>query len=91
MPIARYGSGRYLPRLYPAQWAQGLWLLRDSITLLRTIPTIVNALRAGAKDLARGAAAAAGLRRTDRDHRFEMGPAGLRRIASGIMWALLTF
>jgi putative OPT family oligopeptide transporter len=37
------------------------------ITLIKTIPTIVNALRAGASDLRKGAAAVLSTRRTDRD------------------------
>lgn len=37
------------------------------ITLIKTIPTIVNALRAGLGDLKKGAAAALSARRTDRD------------------------
>src|ERR1041384_4833348 len=37
------------------------------ITLLKTLPTTVAALRAGAKDLAKGATAAAGQRRTEQD------------------------
>jgi putative OPT family oligopeptide transporter len=37
------------------------------ITLIKTVPTIVNALRAGASDLKKGAAAALGARRTDMD------------------------
>jgi putative OPT family oligopeptide transporter len=37
------------------------------ITLFKTIPTIVNALRAGLGDLKKGAAAAMSARRTDRD------------------------
>ena len=37
------------------------------ITLIKTIPTIVNALRAGLGDLKKGAAAAMSARRTDRD------------------------
>lgn len=37
------------------------------ITLIKTVPTIVNALRAGAADLKKGAAAALGTRRTDSD------------------------
>jgi putative OPT family oligopeptide transporter len=61
------------------------------ITLLRTIPTILAALRAGAKDLGKGAAAAmdAG-RRTERDMNLKFALAGsvLLLIA---MWGYLTF
>jgi putative OPT family oligopeptide transporter len=37
------------------------------ITLVKTIPTIVNALRAGAADLKKGASATLGVKRTDSD------------------------
>ncbi|HVG92532.1 MAG TPA: oligopeptide transporter, OPT family, partial [Alphaproteobacteria bacterium] len=60
------------------------------ITLLRTIPTIVNALRAGAKDLAKGAAGAAGQRRTDKDISLKWALVG-SGILLVIMWILLTF
>ncbi|HLW55376.1 MAG TPA: oligopeptide transporter, OPT family [Candidatus Angelobacter sp.] len=60
------------------------------ITLLRTIPTIVGALRAGAKDLAKGAAGAAGQRRTDRDISLKWALLGAC-VLLVIMWALLTF
>jgi putative OPT family oligopeptide transporter len=60
------------------------------ITLLRTIPTIVNALRAGAKDLAKGAAGAAGLRRTDKDISLKWALLGAAVLLLA-MWAMLTF
>jgi putative OPT family oligopeptide transporter len=60
------------------------------ITLIRTIPTIVNALRAGAKDLAKGAAGAAGLRRTDKDISLKWALLGAGVLLI-IMWAMLTF
>ncbi len=60
------------------------------ITLIRTIPTIVKALRAGAKDLAAGAAGAAGLRRTDKDISLKWALAGAG-VLMLIMWAMLTF
>jgi putative OPT family oligopeptide transporter len=60
------------------------------ITLLRTLPTIVAALRAGAKDLAAGAAGVLGQKRTERDL-----PLSWALLGSGVlllfMWALLTF
>jgi len=46
------------------------------ITLIKTIPTIVNALRAGASDLRKGAAAILGTRRTDRDLSMKHALAG---------------
>src|SRR5260370_8446476 len=60
------------------------------ITLLRTLPTIIAALRAGAKDLSAGAAGVLGQKRTDRDL-----PLTWALIGAGVlllfMWALLTF
>jgi len=60
------------------------------ITLLKTMPTIIAALRAGAKDLAAGAAGAASQRRTDRDLslKWALLGAGLLMV---IMWLMLTF
>jgi putative OPT family oligopeptide transporter len=60
------------------------------ITLLRTIPTIVGALRAGMKDLAAGAAGVAGQRRTERDINLKWALLGAV-ILMVIMWGLLTF
>lgn len=60
------------------------------ITLLRTIPTIVGALRAGMKDLAAGAAGAAGQRRTERDINLKWALLGAGVLLL-IMWALLTW
>ena len=50
------------------------------ITLIKTIPTIVNALRAGAKNLSAGAAGAVGEERTERDIKLKwalLGALGL--------------
>ena len=60
------------------------------ITLLRTIPTIVGALRAGMKDLAAGAAGLAGQRRTERDINLKWALLGAGVLLL-IMWALLTW
>lgn len=46
------------------------------ITLIKTIPTIVNALRAGAADLRKGATAILGTRRTDSDLSMKYALAG---------------
>jgi putative OPT family oligopeptide transporter len=89
MPIADMGPGD-LYRAYIRPMGAGAVAAAGLITLLRTIPTIIGALRAGAKDLAKGAAAAASLRRTDRDLNLKWA-----LIGSGVllllMWALLTF
>ncbi|MGE5323471.1 MAG: OPT family oligopeptide transporter, partial [Actinomycetota bacterium] len=60
------------------------------ITLLRTIPTILGALKAGMKDLAAGAAGAAGQRRTERDINLKWALLGASALLV-IMWILLTF
>ena len=61
------------------------------ITLLRTIPTIVSALRSGLKDLrAQGAGASAGSSRTDRDIPMSTVVVGSLVIIA-MMWVLLTF
>src|SRR5262249_14835035 len=89
MPIANMGPDD-IYRAYIRPMGAGAVAAAGLITLLRTIPTIIGALRAGAKDLAKGAAAAASLRRTDRDLNLKWA-----LIGSGVllllMWALLTF
>jgi putative OPT family oligopeptide transporter len=60
------------------------------ITLLKTLPTIIGALRAGAGDLAKGAAAAGLRRRTDNDIDMKWAVAGAVLVLI-MMWALLTF
>src|SRR5579864_9177672 len=60
------------------------------ITLLKTIPTIVNALRAGAKDLAAGSAGVAGRTRTERDISMKWALLG-SGVLLVIMWIMLTF
>jgi putative OPT family oligopeptide transporter len=59
------------------------------ITLMKTIPTIVAAIRAGVKDLGAGSDGS-GNKRTDRDlpMKFALGGAVL---VLAMMWALLTF
>jgi putative OPT family oligopeptide transporter len=60
------------------------------ITLLKTLPTIIAALRAGAKDLAAGSAGVLSLRRTERDLPLKWALIG----ATGLMlfmWGMLTF
>ncbi|HEY5026818.1 MAG TPA: oligopeptide transporter, OPT family, partial [Candidatus Angelobacter sp.] len=60
------------------------------ITLLKTLPTIIAALRAGAKDLAAGSAGAAGKRRTDRDLSLKWALIGAA-VLMLVMWGMLTF
>ena len=77
-------------RAYIRPMGAGAVAAAGLITLMRTIPTIINALRAGAKDLAKGAAGAAGLRRTDRDLNLKWALLG-SLVLMILMWALLTF
>jgi putative OPT family oligopeptide transporter len=60
------------------------------ITLLKTTPTIIGALRAGAKDLAKGAAAAASEKRTDNDLSLKVALGGIVLVML-MIWAMLTF
>src|SRR5499433_2990029 len=60
------------------------------ITLLRTLPTIIAALRAGAKDLAAGAAGVASQRRTEQDIPLSRALAGAA-VLMLLMWSMLTF
>jgi putative OPT family oligopeptide transporter len=88
-PIANMGPDD-IYRAYIRPMGAGAVAAAGLITLLRTIPTIVGALRAGAKDLAKGAAAAASLRRTDRDLNLKWALFG-SVVLLLLMWALLTF
>jgi len=60
------------------------------ITLLKTVPTIFAALKAGAKELGKSAGEAASTRRTDKDL-----PLGFALVGAGVillmMWAFLSF
>src|SRR5205807_2248778 len=60
------------------------------ITLLKTTPTIIAALRAGAKDLGKGAKDAAGTLRTDMDMSMKAALGGALLVMI-MMWAMLTF
>ncbi len=60
------------------------------ITLLRTMPTILAALRSGLKDIRGGSSAAASTARTERDLPMITVVAGAVVILA-MMWALLTF
>jgi putative OPT family oligopeptide transporter len=60
------------------------------ITLLKTLPTIIAALRAGAKDLGRGAAMVMGQKRTERDLPLQWALVGAG-VLMLVMWGMLTF
>jgi uncharacterized oligopeptide transporter (OPT) family protein len=89
VPIANMGPDD-IYRAYIRPMGAGAVAAAGLITLLRTIPTIVGALRAGAKDLAKSAAGVAGLRRTDRDLNLKWALLG-SGVLLLLMWALLTF
>jgi putative OPT family oligopeptide transporter len=77
-------------RIYIRPMGAGAVAASGLITLMKTIPTIVAALRAGFKDLGKGAAAAASTRRTDRDLDMKFALGGSLLILA-MMWAMLTF
>jgi uncharacterized oligopeptide transporter (OPT) family protein len=77
-------------RTYIRPMGAGAVAAAGLITLMKTIPTIVAALRAGFKDLGKGAAAAASTRRTDRDLDMKVAAGGSLLIIV-MMWAMLTF
>jgi putative OPT family oligopeptide transporter len=77
-------------RTYIRPMGAGAVAAAGLITLLRTLPTIIGALRAGAKDLAAGAAAVAGQRRTERDLPLSRALLGAA-ILMLMMWGMLTF
>ena len=89
IPISEMGPDQ-IYRAYIRPMGAGAVAAAGLITLLRTIPTIVNALRAGAKDLAAGAGAAAGQRRTDRDLNLKWALLG-SFVLMIVMWVMLTF
>jgi putative OPT family oligopeptide transporter len=60
------------------------------ITLLKTLPTIIGAIRAGAKDLAAGSAGVLSLRRTERDLPLKWALLGAAALML-FMWGMLTF
>jgi putative OPT family oligopeptide transporter len=90
VPIAQMTSDQ-LYGAYIRPMGAGAVAAAGLITLLRTIPTIVAALRAGAKDIGRDAGAViTGTRRTENDlpMTFAMGGSVVLLVA---MWAYLTF
>ena len=77
-------------RFYIRPMGAGAVAAAGLITLLKTVPTIVAALRAGASDLVKGAAAAMGRRRTDDDLSMKWVVVGAGLVVV-MMWAMLTF
>jgi putative OPT family oligopeptide transporter len=76
-------------RYYIRPMGAGAVAAAGLITLLKTIPTIVAALRAGASDLIKGAAAAAARRRTDDDLPMKWAILGALAVLI-MMWIMLT-
>src|SRR5262249_30220180 len=89
VPIADMSPDQ-LWRTYIRPMGAGAVAASGLITLMKTIPTILAALRAGFADLGKGAAAAAGTRRTDRDLDMKVALGGALLIVA-MMWAMLTF
>jgi putative OPT family oligopeptide transporter len=77
-------------RTYIRPMGAGAVAASGLITLMKTIPTIVAALKAGFKDLGKGSAEAAGTKRTDRDLDMKFAVGGSLLILL-MMWAMLTF
>jgi putative OPT family oligopeptide transporter len=77
-------------RTYIRPMGAGAVAAAGLITLLRTLPTIIAALRAGAKDLAAGVSGTRGQLRTEQDI-----PLSRALVGAGVlmlmMWAMLTF
>ncbi|PYX78455.1 MAG: oligopeptide transporter, OPT family, partial [Acidobacteria bacterium] len=90
IPISQMGPDD-LWRIYIRPIGAGAVAASGLITLLKTMPTIIAALRAGAKDLGKGAAAiGGGARRTDRDLDLKVALGGAALVLF-MMWAMLTF
>jgi len=96
--LALYPSTIPIPKMTPDQlWAiyirpmgAGAVAAAGLFTLMRTIPTIVGALRSGLKDLGAGGAASNGSLRTERDLPMSTVVIG-SLVLLAMMWVLLTF
>jgi len=89
VPIAQMGPDD-LWRIYIRPIGAGAVAASGLITLIKTMPTIISALKAGAKDLGKGAAAALTSKRTDNDLNLKFALGGTLLIMA-MMWAMLTF
>ena len=95
---ALYPSTIPIPQMTPDQlWSSyirpmgaGAVAAAGLITLIKTLPTIISALKAGLKDVRAESAAAAGEARTDRDLPIRFVLIGSLVIVV-LMWAMLTF
>lgn len=89
VPISQMGPDDLWAR-YIRPMGAGAVAAAGLITLLKTLPTIVAALRAGAKDLAAGSGGMMGQRRTDHDIPLKWALLGALLLMV-MMWAMLTF
>jgi putative OPT family oligopeptide transporter len=89
IPIAQMTSDD-LWRFYIRYIGAGAVAAAGLITLMRTLPTIVAALRAGAADLKKSAGTVSAEKRTSRDLPMPVVLGGSAAIVA-MMWALLTF
>ena len=89
VPIADMAPGDLWAR-YIRPMGAGAVAAAGLITLIKTLPTIINALRAGAKDLAAGSAGTAGRRRTEQDISLKWALLGAALLMV-MMWGMLTF
>src|SRR5262245_4275124 len=85
VPIAEMSPDQ-LWRTYIRPMGAGAVAAAGLITLMKTIPTIVGALKAGFKDLGKGATAVAGTDRTERDLSMKVAAGGSLLILV-MMWA----
>src|SRR5437588_314999 len=88
-PISTMSPGDLWAR-YIRPMGAGAVAAAGLITLIKTLPTIINALRAGAKDLAAGSAGTAGRRRTEQDISLKWALLGAALLMV-MMWGMLTF
>jgi putative OPT family oligopeptide transporter len=77
-------------RTYIRPMGAGAVAAAGLITLLKTLPTIIGALRAGARDIAGGAGAVLGQKRTERDIPLKWALVGAA-VLMLFMWGMLTF
>ena len=97
-PAALYPSTKPIAQMSPSDlWAAyvrpmgaGAVAAAGLITLFKTIPTIVGALRSGASNLRRSGGSEAGRERTDRDLPMSVVLGGSVLLVV-LMWAFLTF
>ncbi|HEX4038922.1 MAG TPA: oligopeptide transporter, OPT family [Acidobacteriaceae bacterium] len=87
-PVAQMSPGE-MWSAYVRPMGAGAVAASGLITLLKTVPTIVSALKAGMGNLRKGAAAAAGSERTDRDMPMSVVLGGSVLLVV-LMWVFLT-